>query len=786
MRPHRNLFTRTHVLVIAVLACLLPAVAVAQTEADVAGNWRGSIDVGQGLQVDVRLESVDDAWRGAIDIPAQGAVGLPLADVEVDGEAVGFRIADTPGDPTFDGTLDGDVLSGTFTQSGQSFPFELRRADDGGAAGTPAAVPAAPGPAAATPAPSQSPQEVYVDPAGAFTVPIPPAWRVAQHQGYATLTDPDEAIRVHVLTLEAEDLEAAVAEAWQRVDASFDVEVDEVLEPPSEAGVERTVVVNYDSPEGEAQQAFARLHEGVAHVLLFDAALEAVQRRSAQVNVIASGYEILALEAVDLSDVTPRPVSEIVDRLAADIDDALVRFGIPGAAVAIVQGDEVVFAEGFGVREAGGDAPMTAATQMMIGSTGKTMTTMLMGTLVDDGVFDWDTPVAQVLPGFEVADPDLTTSMSMRNLVCACSGVPRRDLELFFNAAEMSAEDVVASLATFEFFTDFGEAFQYSNQLVGTAGYAAAAAAGYDAGELFEGYRALLRDRVLDPIGMTHTTLSPEEVVDRGDHGAPHRLDLETGRYVPIPLELERLLLPIAPAGAHWSTASDMARYLITQIQGGVAPDGTRVVSEAALRTTWEPQVPITATASYGLGWIVGEYEGVPVLSHGGNTLGFTSDFAFLPLQDLGIVVLTNAQGTNTFNEFVRERLLELVYDRPARGEQAVAFTLTQIDAALADLQDRMSGPVDRETVAPYLGRFTNEALGDVTLAFDGDRLSFDAGEFASELRPVTDDDGEIDGYVMLSGPLAGVSLELAEDDDGEPTIEIGEGVVAYTFRRTE
>ncbi len=785
MTSHRIPRTRAHVLLLAVLVLVVPALAFGQPEGGAAGRWQGTIDVGGGLGVDVHLRSAEDGWQGTIDIPAQGASGLPLADVTVDGDTIRFRIADTPGEPTFEGRLEGDVLAGTFSQSGQSFPFELQRIDASAEAGAPVATPAAPGPAAATPSPDPNPDEVYVDPAGAFTVPIPPAWWVAQHDGYATLHDPEDAMRVHVLTLEQEDLEAAVAEAWLRVDPAFDVEVDDVLEPPSEPGIERTVVVNYDSPEGEAHQAFARLHEGVAHLLLIDASIEAVQRRSAQLNVIASGYEILALEEVDLTGVEPRPADEVVEALAADIRDAMDLFGIPGVAVAIVQGDEVVFAEGFGVREAGGDVAMTPETHMMIGSTGKTMTTMLMGTLVDDGVFDWDTPVVEVLPEFEVADPELTRTMTMRNLVCACSGVPRRDLELFFNAAELSAEDVIESLATFEFFTDFGEAFQYSNQLVGAAGYAAAAAAGAEYGELFEAYRALLHEQVLGPIGMDRTTLSFEVVEERGEHAVPHSLDLETGAYVPIPLELERLLLPIAPAGAHWSTALDMARYLITQIGGGVAPDGTRVVSEDALRTTWEPQVPISATQSYGLGWIVDEYEGVPILSHGGNTLGFTSDFAFLPEQDLGVVVLTNAQGTNVFNQFVRERLLELVYEQPARVRQTLDFAAGQIEDALADVQERLAGPVNAEAVAAYVGTFSDEALGEITLALEDGRFTFDAGEFATELRPVTDDDGELDGYLMMEGPLRGVEIELVEDDAGEPVVELGEGVVAYTFRRS-
>ena len=756
---------------------------------DAAGRWQGEIGTPPPLAIVVDLEHVDGAWQGTIDIPAQGAMGLPLADVDVDGDAVRFAIAGLPGEPTFDGTLDADTIEGTFTQAGQAFDFELRRVDADAADPAPApeaAVPGAPGPASMDPAaPATAPEDVYEDPAGVFTVPVPMGWQVTEREDHLLLTSPDGGIRLYLLTLEEDDLEAALSEAWAAVDPEFDAPVDETFEPPSDPGIERTLMVVYDTEQGTFQQGIAQLHEGVAHVLLVDAELEALQRRGTQVNIVFTGYQILALEDVDLTDAEPRRVDEVLGELAEFIDETMTAFGIPGAAVAIVQDDEVVYAHGFGVREALGDEPMTPDTHMMIGSTGKTLTTMLMAVLVDEGAFDWDTPVVEVLPEFAVADPALTESMTMWNLVCACSGVPRRDLELLFNADDLTAEDVIASLRDFEFFTDFGEVFQYSNQLVGTGGYAAAAATGVPFGELLSGYDAALRERVLEPLGMHHTTLWPDDVIARGEHATPHRIDFDTGAYVPLPLEVEELLLPIAPAGAHWSTASDMARYLVAQLQVGVAPDGTRVVSEENLRATWEPQVPITATESYGLGWIVGEYRGLQVLHHGGNTLGFTSEFAFLPGADLGIVVLANTQGANAFTGAVRTRLFELVYDQPSQAEQNVAFALTQLEDALADMREETGDRVDPDAVEPYLGTFADPALGEIVITLVDERLVLDAGEFRTELRPVLDDAGEVEAYMAFEGPVAGAEFDFTEED-GERVVVLGEGAIRYVFTRVE
>lgn len=99
----------------------------------------------------------------------------------------------------------------------------------------------------------------------------------------------------------------------------------------------------------------------------------------------------------------------------------------------------------------------------MIGSSGKFLMTTMMAAVVDGGLLDWDTPAVEILPEFAVADPQRTQIITIRNPDCACTGVPRRDLKLLFNGNDLSAEDVVDYLGNFEFFTAFGEAYQYSN-----------------------------------------------------------------------------------------------------------------------------------------------------------------------------------------------------------------------------------------------------------------------------------------------------------------------------------
>ena len=543
--------------------------------------------------------------------------------------------------------------------------------------------------------------------------------------------------------------------------------------------------------------------DGQVYILLIDGDLAAVQRRAAQVNTIASGFEILAVQQVDLSDAEPMALdAAALKDIEAQIEELRTRFRVPGAAVAIVQNDEVIYTGGFGVKENGNEVPITPDTHMMIGSTGKSLTTTMMATMVDAGLFEWDTPVVEVLPEFDFSTPELTEQITMQNLVCACSGVPRRDLELFFNAENLSAEGVVESLETFELFTDFGETFQYSNQMVATGGYAAAAADGATFGNLFDGYAEALDARVLSPLGMENTTLSFEQVRERDNYAQPHGLtfgfqqiaeseesggeDVPAFDYRPFDLELERILEPVAPAGSHWSTVEDMARYMLMQMNDGMLPNGEQLVSADNLAVTREGQVAVSAQTDYGLGWFIDEYEGVRLIQHGGNTQGFSSNFGFLPDKNLGVVVLTNGQNTNSFGTQVRNTVFDVAFDNVNTDQ-----TEEEINFGLEQLTNFTTGPeglalnTEADVIRPYLGNYENDALGTVTIAEQGGLVSLDAGLFTSTLLPIVDEESESARFVLSTPPLQGFPVAFSMDDD-VPMITIGQGTFEYTFTYAE
>ena len=251
-----------------------------------------------------------------------------------------------------------------------------------------------------------------------------------------------------------------------------------------------------------------------------------------------------------------------------------------------------------------------------------------------------------------------------------------------------------------------------------------------------------------------------------------------------------------------------MARYVQTELGNGVNPDGRRVVSAENLERTWQPSVALQAgpgtppdmaafAGHYALGWVLGAYGGQRLIWHSGGTLGFTSLVSFLPEADLGVVILTNGSGTaGPFTYAVQFRLLELLFDQPAAFDALLATSLASAAEGRADLLAHL-GEIDPAAVTPYLGRYANPDLGEVTLALQ-EGLAH-PGRLARSARsccPRLDDDGTVTGYLPVTPPWASNPPEamftLRADADDRPRLVMtvrgdpGEEDVVYTFEPIE
>ncbi len=482
---------------------------------------------------------------------------------------------------------------------------------------------------------------------------------------------------------------------------------------------------------------------------------------------------------------TPRAITAA---RAKELDDfivnALARLDVPGAVVAVVEGGKVVYEKAFGVRSLGQKDVVTPKTLFMIGSITKPMTTMMEATLVDTGKFGWETPVTSLLASFALGDADITKKVTLWQMSCACTGMPRQDMEDIFEFAHVTPEQRIASMRTMKPTTAFGETFQYSNLMVAAGGYAAAH--GFDPKpSLGDAYDAVMQKKVFGPIGMESTTLD-FSVAEGADHAMPHALSID-GVARQLPLMVERDVLPIRPSGGVWSNVRDMERYAMTEISKGVAPSGERVVSEANLVERWKERVRTGTEGSYGLGINVATVFGLPSLRHDGGSFGFGASLFMLPQQRIAIIVLTNIRNGGgfeqlPFNVVVERKAVEEIFD----GAEDVAiskmesFAKAKGDAVTSALNNVEPEP-DAAWVKRLVGTYSQASLGKVEISAAPKGGMFDAGEWKTAFGRRRDSDGTTK-LVFFDPPFAGTALLVGGGDP--PTITIQDDRLTYVFER--
>lgn len=449
---------------------------------------------------------------------------------------------------------------------------------------------------------------------------------------------------------------------------------------------------------------------------------------------------------------------ELLAEFESYIETKRQRFRIPGAAVAVVQGNEILLAKGFGVRELGKPEPITPETVFAVGSTTKAMTSLLMATLVDEGILAWDQPVVELWPDFKLSDPAVTPQIKIRNLLNMSSGAPRVDL--VWSGADLTAEQIMASLADLPLVTPPGEVYHYNNQIVATGGYIAALAAGGQYGNLQQTYADLLQARVFNPIGMSSASTSIDAIQAQPNHATPHDFTL-SAEVVPTHFHADP---NITPAGGANANALDMARFVMTQLGRGVAPDGTRVVSAENLAETWQPAVRVTKTLSYGMGWFIEDYQGVQVIWHDGDVLGSKAMIAFIPEANVGLVVLSNRLISTGFSYSLRYHLLHQLYDFENEEEPDFEGNWDDFLEAIAKLRAPLNPLVDPAEVASYPGQYEGDWRVELR---DGNTLWAVRGPYEWRLLQA-DEAGE---YVINNGFGIATPLQFIEDETGGVTM---------------
>jgi len=435
--------------------------------------------------------------------------------------------------------------------------------------------------------------------------------------------------------------------------------------------------------------------------------------------------------------------------LKAQVSVLAERLEVPGVAVGVVSGDEehLAFA---GVTSVEDPLPVDEGTLFQTGSTGKTYASTAILRLVEDGKIDLDAPVRTYVPELKLKDEQVARDVTVLQLLNHTAGW---DGDLFDDTGEGddALNRYVANMANIEQVTPLGATVSYNNASLGLAGLVLEKITGTM-------YEQVVRELVLEPLGMNHSFFFAKEVMTyRFANG--HKRAQDGTIEITRPWDMGRYG---APMGGMSSNLGDQLAWARFHMGGGTAADGTRVLSEKMLRRMQEPTVECPGNAlgdAVGISWLMRDRDGLKVVAHGGDTAGQHSIFEMVPERRFAITSLTNC-GPNggEFNEEIMRWAFESYLG--------------------ADMSDPEPLRLDDDALEPYVGRYeTIAAIADIT-AGDG-VLIVDVTirpEVLEQLHEEPDDDppiplgilpGDGDRYIVPEGPAKGMKGYFTRGADG-------------------
>ncbi len=358
-----------------------------------------------------------------------------------------------------------------------------------------------------------------------------------------------------------------------------------------------------------------------------------------------------------------------IERVRADWNNV-------GVAVAVVQGSEMIYARGFGVKEFGRADKIDADTLFQVGSTSKAFTTAALGILIDEGRIRWDDPVIDCLPGFQLPDPWVTRHLTIRDAVTHDSGVVD---SRYSSLGVMNLDEVVRQLRSATTDAAFRNSFHYSNLMYAAAGKIIEVVSGLS-------WHAFVKRRLLQPLEMNRSGTSHAEFWDAryvrstflgsAPAGHPHLSDAR-GVNIAMPHAVDAnevvQVLPWinydskAAAGAIVTSAADMAKWVVMHLNEGRFK-GRQLLKQETLNELHTTQNPYLSTApfpfdttseGYAMGWYRAKYRGHTHLAHGGGIIGFPTHVAMLPDRKLGVVVLSNGPAVRGFHQAIELEIFD-------------------------------------------------------------------------------------------------------------------------------
>ncbi len=550
--------------------------------------------------------------------------------------------------------------------------------------------------------------------------------------------------------------------------------------PPREFWDEGVQVAYEVSPnEHRAVTAIASRRDGRWIVVLVDANAATLEKRQAQVALAIGTLKPLGEARETFAGRTAHRLdAERIAALTAFVERSMRELKIPGAALALIDHGQVVFEGGFGVKALGQPGPVDAHTLFMVASNTKGMSTLMLARLADQGKLRWDEPVTQAYPSFRLGSEATTRQVLLKHLVCACTGLPRKDMEWIFNTPRGTpAQTTFTLLASTEPTSKFGEVFQYNNLMASAAGFIGGHLA-YPKLEIGAAYDKAMQALVFDPLGMGETTFDYAKAL-AGDHASPHAMGLDGAEHV-ASLDLDYEIIPYRPAGGAWSSAHDMIKYVRDELDEGVLPDGRRLVSAKNLLERRARSVPLGEHEWYGMGLVVDQSLGVTMVSHGGDLVGYHSNWYAIPEAGVGAVILVNAdEGQPLVGAFWR-RLVEVLYDGKPMAEGRIKANAAAQAQGIAKFRELVSDPPDAAAVAGLARRYVNADLGHIAVSPAGRDVIFDFGPWKSRTATRKNPDGTI-AFIPIDPGAPRVPFVVGSAD-GKRQLTVRDGQHTYVY----
>ena len=417
-----------------------------------------------------------------------------------------------------------------------------------------------------------------------------------------------------------------------------------------------------------------------------------------------------------------------VDKKFTGLDTAFARvlkdWHAAGFAVAVVLKDKVVYAEGFGYRDYEKKIPVTPNTLFAIGSCTKAFTASLIGVLNKEGKIDLDKPVRNYMPDLKFYNNEMNDHITLRDMMCHRTGLPRHDISWYLFPSH-SRDSLLTRIQYMEPSAGLREKWQYNNFMFMALGAIVEKITG-------KPWEENIREKLFTPLGMTNSDVSLADWTKSNEESLGYEVEKDSI----IKKQDHYDIAAMSPAGSINSSVNDMAKWVALWIHGGklngkefVPPDFVTdaiTVQMAAGGGLPDKDMPNLYFSGYGFGWFLSSYRGHYRVEHGGNIDGFSASTCFYPTDSIGIIVLSNQNGSSVpsvVRNLITDRMLGLKYYDwetylKSRSDLAKA---KEKAAEIKKVKDTATVGKDSHSRKDYEGVYSNPGYGrfEITLKRD-------------------------------------------------------------------